>query len=424
MRRHKTRDQSHPAWGSYARAGIEYGGYPAVENHWRNERQPTEESGLNSSHDPALSTSIVTGPSIHVIDLTLPATDVSLPVLQPQSNQIRPPDQPISCFPQSDSDHFGGSSVAVPVFDETPHNPFMLGRSHIDALLTNYCTASQRPHPDPLQLDGSRSFPSPRSTTSKAPAPSSNAACSDLIPHSLPTSSQQHTLQPMTPGQASLFGALLSLARPEDRPLGSSWPTPWTPQSSGQIPILADARHGYSSLPTVNDTMIDDLEDTEDVRNSIFDSLALDRNVQSNSVPYILQCCESIRHFNLVIVFLILLADALWMRRFLFEPLRVVRIARDYVSSSYQTSLQSRWKMMLISDIVRTVARSTVFDMDALPNLTTLVEQMNRGFAVVSSRRESSRELDIEGALRALDNAYEVRPCTLVFARAHVVRNS
>jgi hypothetical protein len=101
-------------------------------------------------------------------------------------------------------------------------------------------------------------------------------------------------------------------------------------------------------------------------------------------------------------------ADALWMRRFLFEPLRVVQITKDYVSFRYGISSESRWKMMRISEVVRTVTKSAAYDLDNPPKLAVLVARVSHDLTLADSRQESSPEADRQIAQRAMDNSFEV----------------
>lgn len=99
-----------------------------------------------------------------------------------------------------------------------------------------------------------------------------------------PSDALEHgsNIKPMTPGQASLFAALFSLGQPEEyqgMPQSHITSLP-SPES--------DRGEEHDEYDEFNDP-----EDTENVAGIISGTLALDRTVKSNSVPFILQCCES-----------------------------------------------------------------------------------------------------------------------------------
>jgi hypothetical protein len=109
--------------------------------------------------------------------------------------------------------------------------------------------------------------------------------------------SQKSTHKHMTSGQASLYNALFSLARPgEDyytppnsisrtpRNAGQSLPTPFTEQDSeGQSCFVAS---------DTGDVVDGDIEDPEGVKAIMLRSLPLDRNVESNTLPFMLESCK------------------------------------------------------------------------------------------------------------------------------------
>ncbi|CCO34041.1 hypothetical protein BN14_08133 [Rhizoctonia solani AG-1 IB] len=110
-------------------------------------------------------------------------------------------------------------------------------------------------------------------------------------------SSQKSTHKPMTSGQASLYNALFSLARPgEDyytppnsicripRNAEQSLPTPFTEQGSEGQPFFAPDDTG--------DVADGDVEDPEGVKTIMLRSLPLDHSVESNTLPFMLESCK------------------------------------------------------------------------------------------------------------------------------------
>lgn len=96
------------------------------------------------------------------------------------------------------------------------------------------------------------------------------------------------------------------------------------------------------------------------------------------------------------------------MSRFLFEPLRVVQTAKRYVFANYENSEESRWRMMLIANVVQGAAQSTEQTLDISAKLVALVARMTQNFELVASYQAPSRAVDMANAQRALDHSYEV----------------
>ncbi|KAL5641761.1 hypothetical protein ACGC1H_002020 [Rhizoctonia solani] len=198
--------------------------------------------------------------------------------------------------------------------------------------------------------------------------------------------------QSMTRGQVSLFDALLSLARPEDDIdlLESSNLLDQTPLG----PIQAGPSYNltYDIDHTVGNRDRADLEDSHDARGvgaKLCDALALDKKVKSNTLPFVLQ------------------SYALWMRQFLFEPIRIIPLAREYTVEEYSGGPAARWRMVTISNAVRAITGSTGY---TLQDLEILQSNMHRGFAVTSSNFGTDRAADRINALLAMSTTYEVLP--------------
>ncbi|CAE6444940.1 unnamed protein product [Rhizoctonia solani] len=177
----------------------------------------------------------------------------------------------------------------------------------------------------------------------------------------------------MTPGQASLFGALLSLENTSDNNHNSSIPPSHTTTKikPGQSPIESNPENN-----TTDGNIPEDPKVSEDANNNITRALSLDRNVESNILPFILN------------------AYALWATQMMFDPLRVVQIGRTYVFRQYATSDLARWKLKLVSDFTWTAGGSTAHDLDDLPSFTIFQTHMCQQFIAATSTEHSREILD------------------------------
>ncbi|KAH7345521.1 hypothetical protein B0J17DRAFT_640195 [Rhizoctonia solani] len=164
----------------------------------------------------------------------------------------------------------------------------------------------------------------------------------------------------MTPGQASLLDSIFSLA-------GS----PPTKQGGLTNHWLAYPEDDFQ------------VEDPENIRCSLLNGLVLDRQVESNMLPFIIHSFAS------------------WMSRFLFEPTRIIDITRDHILQAYGNH-PSRQRMMLISSVALAVSRSTDY------GLTQFVDLYRQTMdSVVEARASIGSGLTRELALRAMEHSHE-----------------
>ncbi|CAE6478216.1 unnamed protein product [Rhizoctonia solani] len=181
----------------------------------------------------------------------------------------------------------------------------------------------------------------------------------------------------MTPGRANCLQSLLSLAWPDDQL--NAWVSPSPGPERPPYPLETDL---YDD--------VDDFQDPENVQGALFSSLSLDRNVQSNCLPFILQ------------------AHAIWLPRFLFEPLRIVHLARDYAFRTYDLGEESRWRLNLLANNAYEIAQSADYGFSRVSSLFTIHGFILRVLTDATSHLEASRELDRQYALGAMLNTYEL----------------
>lgn len=240
---------------------------------------------------------------------------------------------------------------------------------------------------------------------------------SNPVSNPTPVSSQSHALSLMTSEQVSLFDSLFSLARPgEEYYQSASNARP--SHISNQIVIAASSEiSGTGWDSTDRDT--GDLQDTEGISDIMVKTLTLDRNVQSNTLPFILECRKSFILLESCQPQIFLL-DALWISRMIFQPLRVAAAGREYVLRQYARSDVARRNLTLVSKFARAVALSTAFETDNVPGLAAFRSHMSQGYMIVKSTKHSSRSEELLRALDAINSSYEVRLSTL--APIHVLK--
>ncbi|CAE6425026.1 unnamed protein product [Rhizoctonia solani] len=210
----------------------------------------------------------------------------------------------------------------------------------------------------------------------------------------------------MTPGQASLFDALFSLARPEDQVEFSGR------SSFVELPSLGptteelsfDTRYGagISQTAEYHDLGLEDSQDAQEVGANLCDSLALDRKVKSNTLPFIIQ------------------SYALWIQGFLFEPIRIIPRAKDYIFGEYSEGPQARWRMVAMSNAVRAITGSAGY---TLEDMEQLQSNMYPVLATTTSKFGIDPTTDKLEALDAMSTTYEfISVSVKVFPLSQVIK--
>ncbi|CAE6498290.1 unnamed protein product [Rhizoctonia solani] len=113
--------------------------------------------------------------------------------------------------------------------------------------------------------------------------------------------------------------------------------------------------------------------------------------------------------------------DSLWMRQFLFEPVRIIPVARDYILDEYYEGPEARWRMLTTSNAVRAITGSTGY---SLEDLEVLQFHMHQGFPKAVSGFGTDRGTDMIKALLAMSTTYEFIAISLkVFPLSSVVNS-
>ncbi|CAE6527750.1 unnamed protein product [Rhizoctonia solani] len=188
----------------------------------------------------------------------------------------------------------------------------------------------------------------------------------------------------MTPGQASLFDSIFSLGN-------DSLVLPQTPKSPGpsvvhdpgtrMVHSAGDRQEQNSksySQSQLSDVSIEE-NDPDNVLVGLLNELALDREVESNVIPFVAQSFVS------------------WMNRFLFEPARVISLAKEIIIHGQSFGDESHHTLMLLANTALTVSKSTNYE---------------RKYFEILQRRlvRACKELTREMAMQAMVSCYELIP--------------
>ncbi|CCO32130.1 hypothetical protein BN14_06183 [Rhizoctonia solani AG-1 IB] len=130
-----------------------------------------------------------------------------------------------------------------------------------------------------------------------------------------------------------------------------------------------------------------DSDDPEDVRSALSNVLIMTGNAESESL---VDCF------------------ALWMIRFLFEPLRGIPTTKDIIIQGLARGGEALWRMMLQANIAWQVAGDTPYDIDNPPYFSTFYSHVLQRLSNATSHIEPSRELDRCYALSALEQTFEL----------------
>ncbi|CAE6535563.1 unnamed protein product [Rhizoctonia solani] len=163
-----------------------------------------------------------------------------------------------------------------------------------------------------------------------------------------------------------------------------------------QLPFPLSLNHTHT---TKLDTGPQDPEDTH-VRRIIYGSLVLDRTLESNSLPFILE------------------SYAAWIQRTAFDPVKVARKTRDHIARHYGDSVESRWTTILIANLIRRLAKNRSMDGIRTPAYLAIVTALRKQVCLRIAHFKlgfDTGELVMEDALMILDNVVDT---TMIFGVA------
>ncbi|KAJ1310620.1 hypothetical protein OPQ81_009150 [Rhizoctonia solani] len=197
----------------------------------------------------------------------------------------------------------------------------------------------------------------------------------------IPLSSTRGSIS-MTSGQASLFNAIFSLSNGPDLPYVST--------EAVVTPYRTSSSLGGSMWPSPNteeDDSSSEEDDPEGIGQIICQPLALDPNVESNALPFVLQ------------------NYATWVTRVAYEPLKMARFARSFVMKHFEDSVESRWTLTLLANIGGQLGRRVSIDSTYIAMISNLRAEVR--WRLANARSIVNDEIGRRKSIQLLDAALE-----------------
>ncbi|KAG8698704.1 hypothetical protein FRC08_005757, partial [Ceratobasidium sp. 394] len=128
--------------------------------------------------------------------------------------------------------------------------------------------------------------------------------------------------------------------------------------------------------------------DTEGVLGIILPTLTLDRDVASNSLPFILSSSMLLifrpsKHLYMI------LTDFRWMIRTVFEPLKLAQLKKNHIIQRYMQSEESRSGAKLVATIMHSLLKDPQLAASHFPALATLESRVNYKLGSLNSSQQS-----------------------------------
>ncbi|CAE7184244.1 unnamed protein product [Rhizoctonia solani] len=238
----------------------------------------------------------------------------------------------------------------------------------------------------------------------------------------------------LTPGQASLFNALFSLGEAnslrESNSLSASVPphspprfepSYHTPQSH-ELNYYPQYASSSSARLDESKTFEDD-NDLEGVQEIFYRTpLGLDRMVDSNSLPFVLQSCTFLFILRTGELLTEPLSVAQWLPLTLFDPLKIIHTARDVIINQFSQSPTLRSRLILISELIVMLAKSWSLDGRGMGMLQLLRGEIWQNITEYQPRRYPvSGEEERQRACTTLDNLMELMSIQMTAAPLSVI---
>ncbi|CAE6524563.1 unnamed protein product [Rhizoctonia solani] len=188
---------------------------------------------------------------------------------------------------------------------------------------------------------------------------------------------------PMTAGQASLFQALLSLARPEDKLVLSAF---GDAEASG-LPSPKSERDGTDSVASEEE------HELEGVTRNLCVTPTLARNAESNTLAFVLQSSK----------------DARWFTSTVYDPLRIAQQAKQNILRQITGSGPTRARVILVANAFRMLGSTVDLNARGASLLTMLRTEVHQDLSLFNSKSPApERESDMSASLQMLENILEV----------------
>ncbi|CAE6465886.1 unnamed protein product [Rhizoctonia solani] len=190
----------------------------------------------------------------------------------------------------------------------------------------------------------------------------------------------------MTAGQASLFQALLSLARPEDELVLSAFRRSSGGAEVSGLPSPESERDGSESV-----TSEESAHELEEVTRSLCATPALARNAESNTLAFVLQ------------------SYARWFASTVYDPLRIAEQAKQNIVRQVTSSEPTRTRVILVANAFRMLGSTVNLNARGASLLTVLRTEVHQDLVLFNSKLPvAKREKDMAAALQMLENILEV----------------
>ncbi|KAG8738997.1 hypothetical protein FRC11_000993, partial [Ceratobasidium sp. 423] len=196
---------------------------------------------------------------------------------------------------------------------------------------------------------------------------------------------------PLTTGQASLYGALLSLAGPQNIPPMVALPTTAPPPAPLRGPNWPSVHIGNDSGSDDDDSVKSEDDDPEGVKQAMCTTVTPDANVETNALPFVLQ------------------SYAQWVRFMVFDPKNVVGVIREVVIAQFSSSQEIRTRVILLSNVFGALGKSPVLNSKVRSVVTYLSAEAHQSIQRFNATEPAySREMDMMNALKSIDLLMEV----------------
>ncbi|KAB5592718.1 hypothetical protein CTheo_3861 [Ceratobasidium theobromae] len=248
--------------------------------------------------------------------------------------------------------------------------------SGLDPLTTQHITGNRATCPAEAASPPGLVF-SP--TSSPASASTSSSGPQSRPKSTLDNPTQRKSL--MSPGQASLFEALLSLAQPGDT------------LTSGPV-HLSRSLHQLTPPPEDEDVEPDgsgDNDDPEGVVQRLCIVPVLDSNAESNTLAFVLQ------------------SYARWLALTVFDPLRIAHLAKSDIIRQVSNSATTRTRIILVANVFNILGKAPDLNEKGLSIISSLRAGVYNDLSLFKAHPPSRvREMDMQEALEVLTNILEV----------------
>ncbi|KAB5590222.1 Starch synthase [Ceratobasidium theobromae] len=215
---------------------------------------------------------------------------------------------------------------------------------------------------------------------------SSVASSSDLVRRPSTGSSVRSSGTPLflTPNQYQLA---IGLTRPADdlHDPGLSYSVETSPSS------LYGPTWPAGSFTNEDDESDTEEDDPESVERLMCADLIPDANTPNNALPFVLQ------------------SYARWMNFTIFDPSKVVNLMRDVIIAQFSSSEESRTRIILLSNVVGSLSKSSLLDSRGLSLIALLRTEAHRSIDQFNAAKQSpEREKDMQNASKSLELMMDV----------------